>query len=254
MGGEVVAHDTCSTSNLEACVSSCGFDVVGVFPAFTNGFGVYIPQTGVTTPGQPSNEKCLTSDVSDTTKTYFPWTVEKQGCFFNGPYWTQQACQSGVYSKIWRTQKDQYNSNLAIFHKYDYGTTSKTVTLKVSDIGIDPSLVGGKETLEVAIGLGHGVFDGQCGDVALLRSRDVESADSQYQYVVNLQVDIRSWSMESSALLYLGQSGYKCYGGACCKTDARTGKLVAQAVPDIIKIPDTVENPAFTRIANALAA
>jgi len=260
--GEVKSHIACTSSDLAQCTSTCGFDIVGTFPAFTNPFGKFVPQTSVTTPArgvvadqQPS---CFTTDEADTSKTFFPWSAEKQGCYFNGPYSTSQFCQGGAFSKFWTPASTQaeYQSNHAVFLKHQWLTTRKTVTLTFSDLGIDKALGNGQDTLDVAISVGHGVLDGKCGDVALVRSRSVTSATSDFKYVVNLQIDIRSWSFEISAAQYL--PGYNttlggCAGGACCKTDATNGYQVSQATPDIIMLPDTEEGPAFTRIANALS-
>ena len=71
--------------------------------------------------------------------------------------------------------------------------------------------------------IGHGVLDGKCGDLALMKFKD--------NYLINYQTGPRAWSLELSqpAISYLDPSG--AAGGVCDVPD-----VVAVNWDDIYKV------------------
>lgn len=72
---------------------------------------------------------------------------------------------------------------------------------------VEPST--GKEV--EAASFGHGVLDGQCGSMSLIRYNSPDLADGEYRYLVNMQQGMRAWSLELevNAAAYLAPDNSK---------------------------------------------
>ena len=103
----------------------------------------------------------------------------------------------GETSKIW------YDT----FHQ-NGGSTTQNVFLCLND----PVT---KQPIKAVMSIGHGVLDGICGDLALIKFKD--------RYLINYQTGPRAWSLELSqpGIGYLDPEGQA--GGTC-------------DVPDVMKL------------------
>jgi len=139
----------------------------------------------------------------------FKWTPAENTCLFDGggypfPYTydgtlAKPVCSMDIYSHGVDAFKQTFTNwqKLAVNAPKDSTSSARLVKVK---------LPGTSQVVTAAISIGHGVLNGLCGDCFIVSYNGL--------YMVQLQVDVRAWSLEATteAALYVNPGDY---GGNC---------------------------------------
>jgi len=190
-----------STGNyIKDCAIGC--DVSDNAHDFPNPFAWF---TNPNYPGVtlPANRHCEDHE-SD-----FKWTPLENTCLFDGggypfPYsydgtLTKPECAMDLYSGGISQFKDNFNKWQQLAVKAPKEPVSGARLVSVTS----PST---NKDVQAAISIGHGMLNGLCGDCFLIEYNG--------RYMVQLQVDVRAWSLEATteAATYVNPGDY---GGNC---------------------------------------
>jgi len=191
--------------NWEPCflsTSTPGMDIADNATQFPNPF-LWFTNTshpGVTLPGPYIQNMCGWA----ATGTAFQWTTSQNTCFLNG--------QGYPLSGSPRCINQKYATNASDFQrivtKFMYAVTNLAKPVVNSDrsTAYVASFSINGTAYQAAMSIGHGMLSGLCGNCFLIRNAG--------QYVLQLQTDVRAWSLELSggANVWLASNNY---GGTC---------------------------------------
>ena len=193
----------CSCLTFKDCTldtTTPGFDIADDASKFPNPFEWYTNPAypGVTLPGPTSLARCKW-----TLGQNFQWNKIENSCLLNGqgyPVEENPKCSNDKYSGTKDEFVETYNNFRNSYNnaeKIDNGDGSFANVRTVSVEGLN---------YEVALSIGHGVLNGLCGDCFLIKNNN--------KYVLQLQTDVRAWSLEltGGANVWLANDNY---GGTC---------------------------------------
>eukprot|EP00475_Leptophrys_vorax_P018361 TRINITY_DN2507_c0_g1_i1.p1 TRINITY_DN2507_c0_g1~~TRINITY_DN2507_c0_g1_i1.p1 ORF type:complete len:636 (+),score=180.53 TRINITY_DN2507_c0_g1_i1:65-1972(+) len=196
----LIAKPSLADTGYSSCTVECpgeGCDIADNAKLFPDPFAWYTNPSypGVTLFG-PDHQKACGWVVGEN----FVWNSTANQCILNGggyPIDTDAGlCANGVYS----LSKADFQDKLDFWQKI---LKPKAKTVEVDGSTVYLVNVDG---VEAAMSIGHGVLGGKCGDCFLIKFGD--------QHVVQLQTDVRAWSLELStgANIWLAPGNY---GGGC---------------------------------------
>lgn len=169
-----------------------------------NGTDSSKPQCGLSVNGSQSNDGTVAGGSQDCN---FTWTKEEQACTLNGNGYPLQwggstkvdstnwaaSCVNNKYKsftgdkkKDEQTYYDYYEALLNTVLPGDAGTSK----LYEEGVFVQVKVPGGDDMVWAMVAVGHGVLDGACGDLHLIRFDE--------KYVILFQKDVRTWSLEMS--------------------------------------------------------
>ena len=193
---------SCSAANPTECD---GADIAQNYSLWPDPYACFVCGPGVT---------LLKGSRCDTDGVTLVWNSKEEQCILNGqgyPLAASHGCSSGRYAA--GVTAGSYNALVTGWYRMatiggkavfqpNAGADAYVVDLKLED---------GKP-IQAAVSFGHGVLDGKCGDTFLVKVGN--------KYVLLLQTDIRSWSLELSpgANTWLDSSNV---GGTCIIPEVR---------------------------------
>ena len=180
-----------------------GTDISNNYAVYPDPFAFYTSpdHPGVTLPGPERGEKCHWQVDKN-----FPWSANAETCILNGTYWNTGNCSTGT--------KKIDTDVLAAWTKA--AQDGKTIQVKLPDGTV----------ISAMLGFGHGVLDGACGDITLVKQGD--------NYALVMQNGARAWSYEisSPASTHLAPDNYgnTCYIPDVALLDAASRKAVLDSL------------------------
>ncbi len=182
-----------------------GADIAHNYAKWPDPYECYICAPGVTLL---KGSKCHTSGVQ------LVWDSLQHQCILNGqgyPMTASHTCASGFYASGVTVS----NYTTLVSDWYQIAMTKGTPVYQPNagaDAYVVPLTLEDGQEIQAAMSMGHGVLDGKCGATFLVKVGS--------KYVLLLQTDVRSWSLELSpgANTWLDETNV---GGTCIIPEVR---------------------------------
>ena len=193
---------TCSGNDPSTCD---GTDIAQNYALWPDPYQCYVCGPGVTLL---QGSRCELNGVN------LVWNSTNEQCILNGqgyPMAASHSCSNGHYTD--GITPAAYDALVSDWHRI--ATTIGTPVFQ-PNAGADAHVVNvtleNGQQVQAAMSMGHGTLDGKCGSTFLIKRGS--------QYVLLLQTDVRSWSLELSpgANTWLDESNV---GGTCIIPDVR---------------------------------